>query len=188
MSQLLVYDEQRPRQPRLTQNCSLEIGKELARIGVTFKYWPVPDSVDTGAPQDEIISACRDVLDPLMDDHGFKSMDVVSIDASHPAKDGLRSKLLREHTHHDDERRFFVSGCGVFNIHHGTRVYAVRCERGDLIVLPAGTRHWFDIGPQPDLQVIRLFTAYRGWVSKFTGDDVADQFPRLQAPQQVAVA
>ena len=188
MSEMRVYDERQPTQPLLTLNNSAEISKELRTIGVQFKHWAVPQDLDSSATQDEVIEACRDVLNPLMDKHGFKSMDVISLSADHPDKDTLRDKFLHEHTHDDFELRFFVDGSGLFNIHHENRVYAVLCERGDLISVPAGTRHWFDMGPQPYFKAIRLFTADQGWVANFTGDDIADQFPRLEAPHYDAAA
>jgi len=60
-------------------------------------------------------------------------------------------------------------------------VYGVLCEAGDLISVPAGTRHWFDMGGAPDFQCIRLFTTPEGWVADYTGDDIARRFPRLEA-------
>ncbi len=49
---------------------------------------------------------------------------------------------------------------------------------GDLISVPAGTRHWFDMGARPDISVIRLYIDPAGWVADYTGDAIADRFPR----------
>jgi len=38
------------------------------------------------------------------------------------------------------------------------------------------------MGPNPNLKAIRLFTTPEGWVANFTGDKIADRFPRLEAP------
>ena len=43
--------------------------------------------------------------------------------------------------------------------------------------VPAGTRHWFDMGPAPRFTAIRLFTNPDGWVAKFTGTEIAATFP-----------
>ena len=51
-------------------------------------------------------------------------------------------------------------------------------EEGDLISVPAGMRHWFDMGPTPRFTAVRLFTNADGWIAKFTGDAIADRFPR----------
>jgi 1,2-dihydroxy-3-keto-5-methylthiopentene dioxygenase len=94
----------------------------------------------------------------------------------------MRDKVLHEHTHADFEVRFFVEGRGLFNLRKNGKVYAMLCERGDLLSVPAGTTHWFDMGPQPQLKAIRLFAIAEGWVATFTGDKIADRFPRLEAP------
>ncbi|MEM7678491.1 MAG: cupin, partial [Myxococcota bacterium] len=56
----------------------------------------------------------------------------------------------------------------------------VLCERGDLIAVPDGTRHWFDMGSEPNFKCIRFFTNPEGWVAQFTGDDIAGKFPRFE--------
>jgi 1,2-dihydroxy-3-keto-5-methylthiopentene dioxygenase len=52
------------------------------------------------------------------------------------------------------------------------------CTRGDLISVPAGMKHWFDMGPRPNFTAIRLFVNPDGWVARFTGSDIAERFPR----------
>jgi 1,2-dihydroxy-3-keto-5-methylthiopentene dioxygenase len=98
----------------------------------------------------------------------------------HPDKEAFRQKFLAEHMHGEDEVRFFVRGQGLFIIHHGDRVYTMLCEKDDLISVPAGTKHWFDMGPNPRFTAIRLFNNPEGWVAKFTGDEIAKNFPLLE--------
>ncbi|MNU00796.1 Acireductone dioxygenase [compost metagenome] len=52
------------------------------------------------------------------------------------------------------------------------------CEKGDLIVVPAGTAHWFDMGEHPHFVMVRLSTK-PDYVPEFTGQDIAERFPRL---------
>jgi 1,2-dihydroxy-3-keto-5-methylthiopentene dioxygenase len=99
---------------------------------------------------------------------------------SHPDKDAFRNKFLDEHTHSEDEVRFFVRGQGLFVIHANGRVYSVLCAKNDLISVPANTRHWFDMGPNPSFTAIRLFSNPDGWVANFTKDTIARRFPLLQ--------
>ena len=89
-------------------------------------------------------------------------------------------KFLDEHIHSDDEIRFFVDGCGLFYMHFEEEVISVMCKRGDLIGVPAQTKHWFDMGPEPSFTCIRLFTSPDGWLADFTGSDVAQRFPRFE--------
>ena len=106
---------------------------------------------------------------------------MVSRNPTRPDKAALRQKFLNEHTHAEDEVRFFVAGRGLFTLHLGDQVHEVLCEKDDLISVPAGTRHWFDMGPEPYFVAIRVFTNPAGWVANFTGDDIAARFPRLMA-------
>lgn len=92
----------------------------------------------------------------------------------------MRAKFLNEHRHGEDEVRFFVAGRGLFTLHIDDYVYAVLCEKNDLISVPAGTKHWFDMGEHPHFIAIRLFNNPEGWVANFTGEDIANQFPRLE--------
>ena len=52
----------------------------------------------------------------------------------------------------------------------------------DLISVPAGMRHWFDMGPAPNFTAIRMFTTPDGWVARFTGDPIASHFPAFDNP------
>jgi 1,2-dihydroxy-3-keto-5-methylthiopentene dioxygenase len=45
--------------------------------------------------------------------------------------------------------------------------------------VPAGTRHWFDMGTTPDFVAIRFFEREDGWIGDFTGDAIGQRFPSL---------
>lgn len=182
MSELRIYDENRPQQAERVLTRFEDISAALAAVGVEFERWEASKQLDAQASQDEVIEAYREPIDRLMKKFGFQSVDVISLDASHPAKQMMREKFLSEHTHDDFETRFFVEGEGLFNIRKNGKVYATLCQRGDLLNLPANTTHWFDLGPEPQLKAIRLFTTPEGWVATFTGDKIADRFPKLEAP------
>ena len=128
-----------------------------------------------------MIAAYRADIDRLIEEEGYQTVDVVSLNSSHPDKDALRQKFLSEHTHNEDEVRFFVEGRGLFTLHVGDQIFEVLCEKGDLISVPANTPHWFDMGPMPDFIAIRLFNNPEGWVAKYTGSSIAEQFSRLES-------
>lgn len=180
MSRLRVYDQREPSRPLITQLDHAAIARTLGEVGVRFERWDASQPVVPGASQDEVIAAYRDDIDRLQHEKGYRAVDVISLTADHPQKDALRQKFLSEHVHSEDEVRFFVAGQGQFSLHIGERVYDVLCEQGDLIGVPDGTRHWFDMGPNPHFIAIRLFTNPEGWVAKFTGEPIADRFPRLE--------
>lgn len=124
--------------------------------------------------------AYRSEIDRLQQQEGYQAVDVVSLTANHPDKVALRAKFLQEHIHNEDEVRFFVAGQGLFSVHKADKVYEIHCQAGDLIRVPAHTRHWFDMGPNPNFIAIRLFNNPAGWVAHFTGSLIADGFSRLQ--------
>jgi 1,2-dihydroxy-3-keto-5-methylthiopentene dioxygenase len=180
MSELKVYVDHEPGQPRIyTDHTSIQ--RELAAAGIRFERWEANRPLQPSASQEEILAAYRDSVDRLMREKGFRSVDVIKMVPDHPQKVELRNKFLSEHTHSEDEVRFFVEGQGLFNIHKQGKVFAVLCEKGDLIGVPDGTPHWFDMGPQPSFIAIRLFTNTEGWVAHFTGNDIARRFPELAA-------
>lgn len=154
------------------------IVREGASRGVRFERWRAERLLESGAAQDDVLFAYRQSVDRLKADRGFVAADVLRVSPETPNHAELRKKFLNEHTHAEDEARFFVEGAGLFAIHSGGAVLLFLCEAGDLINVPAGTPHWFDMGPHPHFTAIRLFTSPEGWVAKFTGSDIADRFPR----------
>ncbi|AWM61476.1 acireductone dioxygenase [Pseudomonas songnenensis] len=179
MSVLSVYHETRPDQPLKVLTHAEDIAATLSEVGVQLERWEASAPIAAGASQDEVIAAYRPQIDKLMAERGYVTVDVISLTRDHPQKDELRAKFLDEHRHAEDEVRFFVAGRALFSLHIEDMVYAVLCEKNDLITVPAGTRHWFDMGEEPHFIAIRLFNNPEGWVAEFTGERIADQFPRL---------
>ncbi|WP_027485638.1 acireductone dioxygenase [Rhodanobacter sp. OR87] len=179
MSRLRIFDETRPQSPLAEIDEHAAIAAELGKVGVRFEQWQASQPIVPGASQDEVIAAYRGDIDRLMGEEGYQAVDVVSLTPDHPDRAALRQKFLSEHTHSEDEVRFFVAGAGQFTLHLGGRVYDILCEQGDLIGVPDGTRHWFDMSEAPYFVAIRLFTNKEGWVANFTGDDIASRFPRM---------
>lgn len=181
MSRLRVYPEDDQEKPVLDTTDGAAIARELETITVRFERWQATKPIGAGAQQDNVLATYRSDIDRLMREGGYKTADVISVTANHPEKASLRAKFLDEHTHSEDEIRFFVDGQGLFYLHAEGRVYGVVCAKGDLISIPAGTTHWFDMGPQPNFACIRIFTNPEGWVARFTGADIGNRFPKLDA-------
>lgn len=179
MTTLTIFDQNDTTQPLQTLKDGDAITAALAEHGIQFERWPTRD-LPADAPQDDILEAYAGEIARLKQERGLKSVDVISLSADNPKKDELRQKFLDEHRHSEDEVRFFVRGNGIFYLHLGEQVYAVLCEKNDLISVPDGTRHWFDMGPAPEFTAIRLFTNPEGWVAQFTGDDIASRIPRYE--------
>jgi 1,2-dihydroxy-3-keto-5-methylthiopentene dioxygenase len=179
MSRLRIFSEIDPNAPSLELTDHARIEDELRKRGIRFESWTANAPLAPGDPPEKVFAAYRGDIDRLMSEEGYQTFDVISLNAEHPDKQMLRQKFLNEHSHSEDEVRFFVAGSGLFTLHLGGEVCEILCEQGDLIGVPDGTRHWFDMGPNPSFVAIRLFTNPAGWVANFTGDDIAQRFPRL---------
>jgi 1,2-dihydroxy-3-keto-5-methylthiopentene dioxygenase len=180
MSQLTVYAEADGDNPILATEDIDVIKSELGAAGIHIERWQADRELANDADNDTIIAVYQAEIDRLVAERGYQTYDVVSMNPDHPEKDDFRQKFLEEHTHSDDEVRFFVRGHGLFIIHANGRVYSILCEKDDLISVPADTKHWFDMGPNPTFTAIRLFNNPEGWVANFTGDEIAGRFPLLE--------
>jgi len=176
MSALTVYADNRPQQGEQIIGFAA-IQSRLNDIGVQFERWTANRELASDADDQDVIAAYNESIEQLKQRYGFKSVDVVNLQPDHPEKAAFRQKFLAEHIHADFEVRFFIEGRGLFYLHVDGKVYAVLCEKSDLISVPADTRHWFDMGENPQFKCIRLFTTPEGWVAKFTGSDIAHSFP-----------
>lgn len=180
MSRLRIFDHDTPDTPALSTHDGDAIARELARIGVTFERWQANQPIVAGASQEQVIAAYRQDIDRITAERGFTTIDVISIAPDNPKKQELRAKFLDEHFHKEDEVRFFVAGSGLFTLHVGDKVYEIECVQGDLIAVPDGTTHWFDMGDAPEFVAIRFFEQPDGWIGHFTGSDIAGKFPRYE--------
>lgn len=176
MSALTVYPETEPNNGKTYLEFD-DIQAQLQPLKVRFERWTADFSIPDDADQATVLQAYNQQIDRLNQEYGFQSSDVIGMQPNHPDKAALRQKFLSEHIHDDFEVRFFIEGRGLFTLHVDNKVYCILCEQGDLISVPAGTKHWFDMGENPDFKCIRLFTTPEGWVAKFTGSDISGQFP-----------
>ena len=179
MSNITVYRDTNPQQPLFKSDDGAAIRQQLAEIGVRFERWQAEQAIDASSSAEEILAAYRSEIERLKTEQGYITVDTISLASDHPAKDELRQKFLSEHTHSEDEVRFFVRGAGMFYLHVADKVYQVLCCKNDLISVPANTTHWFDMGPEPDFTAIRLFNNPDGWVANYSGNMIADQFPKF---------
>jgi len=185
MTRLRVFADDDANRMRVDSDNFDIIQQQLNAAGVRFTRWKTDAGVVAGDAPERVIEAYKGDINRLMAEGGYAAVDVVSLNATHPDKAALRQKFLNEHIHAEDEIRFFVAGQGLFSLHLKDEVFEVLCQRDDLIGVPAGTPHWFDMGPEPSFVAIRIFTNPAGWVANFTGSDIAERFPRLDAIQSV---
>jgi 1,2-dihydroxy-3-keto-5-methylthiopentene dioxygenase len=179
MTTLTIYPDNRPKKPDVVTSDPAEIGRLLNAVGVRFERWKADAELKPNATPEEVLAAYKTEVARLSAEAGYETIDVIRITPDNPKKDELRTKFIEEHTHDEDEVRFFVEGSGAFYLHLADKVYQVVCTRDDLLSVPAGTQHWFDMGPEPYFTAIRLFISPDGWVAKFTGDKISSAIPRF---------
>jgi 1,2-dihydroxy-3-keto-5-methylthiopentene dioxygenase len=177
MSRLTVYRDDAPEQPILLTEDAVAIARELKAIEVRFERWESPVALSPDDSAETILAAYRPYLDALMGATGAGSADVIKLTPDNPAAPAMRAKFLSEHIHTEDEVRFFVHGAGNFVMHVDGKIWDAHCVQGDLISVPANTKHWFDAGDRPFFTALRVFTDASGWVPEYTGDKISERFP-----------
>ncbi|TKI04877.1 1,2-dihydroxy-3-keto-5-methylthiopentene dioxygenase [Martelella alba] len=179
MSALTIYTDTDAGRPVWHSRDADAIRRELNAVGVRFERWRADRQLGDNPDPSTVLAAYRHAIEKLVAEKGYQSWDVISMRADHPQREALRAKFLAEHTHGEDEIRFFVEGAGLFCLHIGGKVLQILCEKNDLISVPAGMPHWFDMGAEPHFTTIRVFDNPEGWVARFTGDAIAEHYPRL---------
>ena len=179
MATLNIYEADAPEKVTTYSNFET-VAEKLSEIGVTLQKWVPETKLKPDATEKEILSAFEGPVKKLRDKYGFQSADVISLHPNHPNKSEMRKKFLSEHTHSEDEARYFIEGEGLFYVHVEKQVYGILCEKGDLINVPKNMKHWFDMGEKPTFRCIRVFTNAEGWVAKSTGSSIANNFPTIE--------
>lgn len=180
MTQLTIYKDDAPEAPILDTEDAAVIQKELNAIGVRFERWKAEQPLAKESSQEDVLAAYATEVARLKQEGGFTTADVLRVTPDFPNKEAVRAKFLNEHTHSEDEVRFFVEGAGAFYLRVNGKVYKTVCAKDDLISVPNGTKHWFDMGPNPDFTAIRFFEQVEGWTPHFTGDEIASKFPKFE--------
>jgi 1,2-dihydroxy-3-keto-5-methylthiopentene dioxygenase len=181
-SKLNVYsdDATAPATPLVTTADGAEIARLLGEVGVRFERWTADTELAADADSAAVLAAYASSVKRVQQDGGYGTVDVLRLAKGTPNTAPMRAKFLSEHAHTEDEVRFFVEGSGAFYLHLAGKVFQAICVRGDLISVPAGTPHWFDMGPDPEFTAIRWFNNQEGWVPQYSGADIATRFPAYE--------
>jgi 1,2-dihydroxy-3-keto-5-methylthiopentene dioxygenase len=160
----------------------------LARHGIDYERWTPAQAVAADAPADTILAAYAPEIDALKRRGGYVTADVIDVTPETPNLDMMLARFSREHWHDEDEVRFIVEGRGLFHVHPSAGpVFAIEVEAGDLIRVPRGTQHWFDLCGERRIRAIRLFQDVAGWTPHYTESGVDKGFePVCFGPVYVA--
>ncbi len=155
-----------------------EIKDFLNARGIIFEQWQACFPLNDSDSEETILKAYDHELKPYMKKNGYLSADVISVHKKTQNVEAIRAKFLSEHTHSEDEVRFFVDGAGQFFFHFQNtgEVFGLLCERGDFISVPKGILHWFDLAPNYHVKAIRVFQTQEGWVANYTNSGIEKKY------------
>jgi len=149
----------------------------LAEYGIEYERAGSAPGLTPDSSADDILSAWAPKIDELKARGGYVVADVIDVKPDTPNLDVMLAKFNREHWHDEDEVRFIIEGRGLFHIHpQEGPVFAIEVEAGDLIRVPRGTHHWFDLCAERRIRAIRLFQDVSGWTPHYTGSGVDQGF------------
>ncbi len=145
------------------------IASYLSGFGIEYERWENLKQVSADAEDEEILAAYSDEIEALNAKGGYITADVINVVPTTPGLDAMLNKFNKEHWHDEDEVRFIVKGHGLFHIApSGGDVFSIEMEAGDLISVPSGTLHWFNLCGDRTVRAIRLFKDVSGWTPHYT--------------------
>ena len=154
-----------------------EIAAELSVHGIEYERWTPSHPIADNAPAEEILDAYSREIEELKTRGGYVTADVIDVSPETPGLDEMLAKFNREHWHDEDEVRFIIAGHGLFHIHSTTgAVLAIEVEAGDLIRVPRGTLHWFNLCSDRRIRAVRLFQDTAGWTPHYTESRIDENF------------
>ncbi len=150
-----------------------EIREYLGGIGIEYERWELVEDLAEGASAEQILSAYGPQIERLKKKGGYVTADVIDVKADTPGLDAMLARFNIEHRHDEDEVRYIIAGRGLFHIHpQNSPVVGIEVEAGDLIRVPCGTLHWFDLCGERRIRAIRLFQDVSGWTPHYTSSGV----------------
>ena len=171
-----------------------EITAYLASIGIDYQRWELPTTVGDDASSEEILSLYSEQIEMLKHRGRYVTADVIDVTPETPNLEAMLAKFSREHWHDEDEVRFIIRGRGVFHVHpRQGPLTAIEVESGDLIRVPSGTWHWFDLCGDRTIRAIRLFQDPSGWTPHYTDSGIDHNYepvclgPSYLPPRRAAI-
>ena len=157
-----------------------EITAYLASRDIEYEKMAPLDGIPLDAPADQILAAYSGKIDELKARGGYVTADVIDVKSDTPNLEVMLAKFNSEHWHDEDEVRLIVEGRGLFHIHpQNGPVFSIEVVAGDMIRVPRGTHHWFDLCGDKRIRAIRLFQDTSGWTPHYTQSGVDKGFQPL---------
>jgi 1,2-dihydroxy-3-keto-5-methylthiopentene dioxygenase len=164
-------------QENTTLTGAASIREYLGGRGIEYERWSPEPAVASDAAADAVLAAYAAKIDELKAWGGYRTADVIDVKSDTPGLDAMLARFNTEHWHDEDEVRLIVEGRGLFHIHPPDGpVFVIEVEAGDLIRVPRGTHHWFDLCGERRIRAIRLFQDTSGWTPHYTDSGVDRAF------------
>ena len=161
----------------LTLTDASEIKNYLGAIGIDYERWENAKNVSPDASEAEILAAYAEEIEKLKQSGGYVTADVINIVPEIENLETMLDRFRPEHWHDEDEVRFIIKGCGIFHIApENGDVTTIKMTAGDLIRVPNGTKHWFDLDETRTVRAIRLFQDTTGWTPHYTESGVEQKY------------
>jgi len=164
-----------------------EISAFLKPFGIWYEHWQVAGRLAPTASDADILHEYAPEIQKVKEAGGFVTADVINVHPQTPNLDAMLEKFNKEHTHSEDEVRFTVEGKGVFHLHpEGGPVFSVTVESGDMINVPCGMKHWFNLCDDRRIRCIRFFEDVSGWTPHYVDQGVHGEYsPMCFGPRDV---
>jgi 1,2-dihydroxy-3-keto-5-methylthiopentene dioxygenase len=184
MAVVTIPDEQR------TISESEAVRTYLLSRGIDYERCLPQQAVRPDAPPEALLAAYATTIADLKARGGYVTADIIDVTSQTPGLEAMLAKFNSEHWHDEDEVRLIIDGRGLFHINsEGGPVFAIEVGPGDLIRVPRGTPHWFDLCVERRIRAIRLFQNPAGWTPHYTQSGVDRDFqPVCFGPSYVSAA
>lgn len=175
MSSLSVYHHQQPQQPEKILNHVEDITRVLADLQIHFaqhdpKGWPGVEA-DPRDWQALLGELCGTAVAEL-------PLQWCCASRQAPLEAAQREREAAEQVAEQPRICLVVGGRMLCLLQVGERLYAVRAQRGDLLVIPPGVPHGFDFGEEPHVTLLRQAVPLQSsdapfyvWAAGFAGLD-----------------
>ena len=157
-----------------------DVRRFLAEYGIEYERTGDAPGLSAESTSEEVLNTWAPKIHELKQRGGYVVADVIDVKPETPNLDAMLKRFSSEHWHDEDEVRLIVEGRGLFHIHPpGKPVFALEVEAGDLIRVPRGTHHWFDLCGERRIRAIRLFQDPSGWTPHYTASGEDSKFQPL---------
>ena len=168
-----------PEQDRTLTDPS-EISEYLSTMGIWYRRFEAGTEIPAEASAEEVLAAFAEPIETLKEEGGYGTADVIHITPELEGLETMLAKFDKEHWHSEDEVRFIVEGQGLFHLRgEDGPVVRLQVVAGDMINVPASTKHWFHLCDDRRIRAIRLFQDPAGWVANYTDSGQEKNFAPL---------